>query len=151
MGKLFQLLSSWPALLISTRNSSLFCSLSGESFLLMIQQWSEFQKLIPRLENVRPFFCLKALGSPSVPHPAAKLRIQRRVVSSCHVGGLPCLFSVGNASLRKHLTSLCFASAVEGRSKPALHLCAFYLPSVLEGVFFPHIAEEAMANVSEMG
>lgn len=87
-------------------------------------------------ECVRPFFCLKALGSPSVPPPAAKLRIQRRVVSSCHVGELPRLFSVGNASLRKHLTSHCFVSAVEGGSKPALHLCAFYLPSILEGVFF---------------
>lgn len=84
---------------------------------------------------VRPSFCLKALGSPSVPHPAANLRIQRRVASSCHIGGLPHLFSIGNTSPRKHLTSHCFASAVEGGSKPALHLCAFYLLSILEGGF----------------
>lgn len=88
-------------------------------------------------------------GSPSVLHPAAKLGIQRRVVSSCHKGGLPHLFSAGNTSPRRHLASHCFASAVEGRSKPALHLCAFYLPSVLKGVFFPHVSEEALANVSE--
>lgn len=87
-------------------------------------------------ECVGPSFCLKALGSPSVPHPAASLRIQRRVVSSCHIGGLPHLFSVGNTSPRKHLTSHCFASAVEGGSKPALHLCAYYLPSIPEGGFF---------------
>lgn len=102
-------------------------------------------------ECVRPSLCLKALGSPSVPHPAAKLRIQRRVVSSCHIDGLPHLFSVGNTSPRKHFTSHCFVSAVEGRSKPAFHLRAFYLPSVLEGRFFFHVSEEAVANVSEMG
>lgn len=79
---------------------------------------------------------MKALGSPSVPHLAAKLRIQRRVMSSCHIGGLPHLFSVGNASPRKDLTSHCCASAVEEGSKPSLHLCAFYLPSILEGVSF---------------
>lgn len=79
---------------------------------------------------------LEGFGSPSVPHPAASLRIQRRVVSSCPIGGLPHLFSVGNTSPRKHLTSHCFASAVEGGSKPALHLCAYYLPSILEGGYF---------------
>lgn len=101
-------------------------------------------------EGVRPSFCLKALGNPSVPHPAAKLRIQRRVISSCHIGGLPHLFSVGNTSPRRHLTSHCCASAVKGGSKPALHLCTFYLPSILEGFFF-RVSEEAMANVSEVG
>lgn len=102
-------------------------------------------------ECVRPSFCLEALGSPSVPHRAAKLRIQRRVISSCHIGGLPHLFSVGDTSQRKHLTSHC-ASAVEGGSQPAFHLCAFYLPSILEGGgFFSQVSEETMANVSEVG
>lgn len=123
LGKLLQLLCSQPALLVFPGSSSLFCGMSGKVSCSSSSNGQNFKVQSEVREGVRPSFYLKALGNPSVPHPAAKLRIQGRVISSCHIGGLPHLFSVGKTYPRKHLTSHCCASAVEGGSKPALHLC----------------------------